>query len=77
MAVSISGHCDQFKEQDNKELSQARADKIAAYFLKQGIEDGRIESRGYSSNHPAVKGMEPWGHQENRRAELHIKKLKN
>ena len=74
MAVSISGHCDQLNEQNNKVLSQERAEKIADYFRMQGIEENRIEARGYSSNHPAAKGQYPWGHQQNRRAELHIKK---
>ncbi len=58
--IEIQGHTDDVplkatkgsKYQNNEELSQARADSVKAYFLKKGLAEDRIQSKGYADTKP-------------------------
>jgi len=56
--LEIQGHTDDVplknnkKFADNTALSQARADTVKAYFVKKGIEEGRVVAKGYGETSP-------------------------
>ena len=60
LRMEIQGHTDDQKFiksktnkfEDNMELSQARAESVKAYFVKNGIEEGRLNAKGYGSTLP-------------------------
>ena len=62
LKMQIEGHTDDVALkakpgapfQDNKSLSQARAETVKAYFVKAGIEEGRLTAIGFGSDKPAV-----------------------
>jgi len=55
--LEIQGHTDDVplkskKFADNTALSQARAESVKAYFVKKGVDAGRIEAKGYGDTAP-------------------------
>ena len=58
LKLEIQGHTDDQplkgskKFADNKALSQARAESVKAYFVKAGIEEGRLTAVGYGDEQP-------------------------
>ncbi|MEO6771941.1 MAG: OmpA family protein [Kofleriaceae bacterium] len=55
--LEIDGHTDDVplkskKFADNMALSQARAESVKAYFVKKGIDEGRIEAKGFGDTVP-------------------------
>jgi outer membrane protein OmpA-like peptidoglycan-associated protein/outer membrane protein W len=60
LKIEIQGHTDDQvikkggKFADNLELSQARAESVRAYFVKKGLEEGRISAKGYGESQPVV-----------------------
>src|SRR3569623_1334968 len=60
LRMEIQGHTDDQKFiksktnkfEDNMELSQARAESVKAYFVKNGIEAARLTAKGYGSTMP-------------------------
>ncbi|HEY1815747.1 MAG TPA: OmpA family protein [Kofleriaceae bacterium] len=60
LKMEIQGHTDDQamgrggKFADNTALSQARAESVKAYFVKAGIEDGRLTAKGYGATQPIV-----------------------
>jgi len=58
LRMEIQGHTDDQplknskKFADNKALSQSRAESVKAYFVKQGIEDGRLTAVGFGDEQP-------------------------
>jgi OOP family OmpA-OmpF porin len=62
--LEIQGHTDDApmkskKFADNTALSQARADSVKAYFVKKGVDESRLVSKGYGDSSPVVdpKGL--------------------
>ena len=58
LKLEIQGHTDDQpikkggKFTDNKELSQARAETVKAYFVKKGVEEGRLTAVGFGDEQP-------------------------
>jgi flagellar motor protein MotB len=61
--VRVEGHTDtdpirRSKWKDNQQLSEARADAVAAYLQSQGVAGGRLSTVGYGSTQPkATKAL--------------------
>ncbi len=73
LRVEISGHTDSVgKEEDNMKLSQARADAVKAWLVEQGIEEGRITTRGAGPGEPIADNKSKKGRAKNRRIEFKV-----
>ncbi len=73
--LKIEGHTDIIGDVDmNKTLSDERAKVVAEYLAQKGIEQNRIESKGYGSSRPLVKGNSKKGYPENRRVVFILKR---
>lgn len=73
LRISISGHTDNVGDaQKNLELSQARAASVKEYFVKKGVDQSRIETRGAGMNEPVADNATDKGRQENRRIEFKL-----
>jgi type IX secretion system PorP/SprF family membrane protein len=73
--VVISGHTDsEGTELYNMDLSQRRAEKIRAIFLRKGLEENRISTVSYGETKPLDDNRSEEGKAANRRAEIHILK---
>ena len=69
--LSIEGHTDNTgSEEINKKLSQKRADAIASYLTKKGIDAARLTAKGYGSAKPVADNNTAAGKAQNRRVEL-------
>jgi type IX secretion system PorP/SprF family membrane protein len=73
----LSGHTDfEGDGQLNMELSQARAEVVKAYMIKQGITESRIQTIAYGENMPVGNNLFDDGRKQNRRVEINIVKKK-
>jgi len=71
--VRIEGHTDsRGSDRHNLDLSQARADSVRAYLIRQGIDGSRMESIGHGENKPIEDNATAEGRAANRRVEFHI-----
>ncbi len=71
--VEIGGHTDSDgTKQDNKTLSQKRADAIRKYLIAKGIKGYRLIAVGYGESQPLVKNSSLENKQINRRVEFKI-----
>lgn len=69
----ITGHTDSEGDAPfNMVLSQSRADKVKAIFLKKGLDESRITTVAYGENMPLLDNRSEEGRQHNRRVEIHI-----
>lgn len=70
--VEIAGYTDdQGVQAANIRLSQARADAVRAYLIRQGVAGTQLTARGYGSANPLDSNATPTGRARNRRVELH------
>ncbi len=78
--ISIEGHTDNVPIHDadyasNKELSQARAEAVRAYFVKlKGLDAARLTAKGWGDARPIGDNATPDGRRKNRRVEIIIEK---
>ena len=71
--IEIAGHTDNIgNEQYNKTLSENRANSVKQWLLNNGIEDSRIESKGYGKSKPIADNSTEEGRKQNRRTEFKI-----
>jgi len=71
--VEIEGHTDSVGGDDyNLGLSQRRADAVRSYLVRQGVEAGRITTRGAGKGSPVAGNDTAAGRQQNRRVEVII-----
>ena len=71
--LSISGHTDNTGMADkNQALSEERANAVASYLIKNGVDAERIKSTGYGDTKPVADNKTPAGRAKNRRVELEV-----
>jgi OOP family OmpA-OmpF porin len=73
--LRIEGHTDNAGEKqgfDNKKLSKERAQAVADYLTKNGVDTGRLDVVGWGSEHPLQPNDTPAHMAENRRTEFHV-----
>ena len=69
--LEISGHTDDTGSKDlNMELSQARADAVKDYLVEKGIDESRLETKGYGPENPVADNKTKAGRAKNRRIEF-------
>lgn len=69
--LEIAGHTDDSGKADkNRELSQARAEAVRAYLIKQGVDGARLTSVGYGPDKPVASNDTTAGRAKNRRVEF-------
>ena len=69
----IEGHTDSTgKKQKNIELSQNRADAVKIYLIQGGIDQSRLESKGYGPENPIASNKTRKGRELNRRVEINL-----
>ena len=73
MVIEIRGHTDNIGSAEyNLKLSQKRAEKVKEYFVKNGITDIRLKTRGYGVSKPVASNDTEAGRAKNRRTEFYI-----
>ncbi len=73
--IEIAGHTDNIgSDKDNLNLSQARAQTVADYFILQGINKKRMIVKGYGKTKPIASNDTEEGRQHNRRVMFTILK---
>ena len=71
--VQVEGHTDTVgKPAKNQILSQARANSVKAYLVKQGVEEERLVAKGFGQDKPIETNSTSVGRAANRRVEFNI-----
>jgi len=74
LAVILEGHTDSIgSEKYNMALSIRRANSVKAYFVKKGIDSGRITAVGFGKLNPRYDNRTAEGRKLNRRVEIKFK----
>jgi len=78
ISIMLYGHTDERgKRATNQNLSCARSNVVAAYFVTSGISKHHIHSHCYGESQPVATGEHEKAWQKNRRVEIHISKQEN
>ena len=73
LSITVTGHTDNTgNEVANIELSKARAESVAAYLTKHGIDPGRLKAIGVGSDTPVASNKNAAGRHMNRRIEFKV-----
>ena len=71
--VEVQGHTDSRGDDDyNLDLSQRRADAVREYLIEQGVDEKRLQSRGYGEEEPVDSAENTAAWAKNRRVEFVI-----
>lgn len=71
--LRIEGHTDSVgNDAFNMRLSQARAEAVQDYLIKEGIDPDRLEAVGYGESRPVASNATAKGRAQNRRTEFNI-----
>ncbi len=71
--IRVEGHTDSTgKAEANKALSQRRAAAVAAYLVKAGVAEGRVEAVGFGADKPVASNDSDEGRAKNRRIEFGV-----
>jgi outer membrane protein OmpA-like peptidoglycan-associated protein len=74
--VHVTGHTDSTGSyQYNLDLSQKRADSVSSYLAAQGVQQFRLQTRGFGPDKPIAGNDTPDGRQQNRRVEIVLEPL--
>jgi OOP family OmpA-OmpF porin len=72
LALEVHGHTDSTASADtNLRLSEARAQAVRDYLLRQGIAPERVRAKGFGESQPVATNATAEGRARNRRVELH------
>jgi len=72
--LEIAGHTDNLgPAEQNRTLSQARADAVRAYLVGHGIDGARLSAVGYGPDKPIDSNATPQGRAKNRRVEFTLR----
>ena len=73
LSVEIGGHTDDVgSEQDNRTLSEARAQAVREYLILQGVPGRSISARGYGEGRPRADNDTEAARARNRRTEFRV-----
>ena len=73
MRIEISGHTDNVgSARANQKLSESRAQSVVDYIVNQGIDQSRLESKGYGFQQPVAPNTTAEGREQNRRVEFKV-----
>ena len=73
MVIEVGGHTDNLGSEDaNLRLSQARANAVVEYLKLAGIEEARLQAKGYGESTPIADNSTNDGRKANRRTEFVI-----
>lgn len=73
--IEIGGHTDNTgSEEQNKILSEKRANTVADYLITKGVELNRVTFKGYGSTKPIANNSTDEGKKQNRRVEFTVVK---
>ena len=73
MRGTIVGHTDnEGDEENNRALSQARADTVMHYLIGRGVEAERLSAEGVGSDQPVEDNATQFGRARNRRVEFRL-----
>lgn len=76
LKIEIGGHTDNKSSREfNLKLSGDRAKAVVDYLISKGIENARLESRGYAFDFPVTSNDTEAGRAQNRRVEFKITSL--
>ncbi|MDB9963732.1 OmpA family protein [Vicingaceae bacterium] len=76
LIIEIGGHTDNVgNAQLNLTLSTNRANSVREYLTKNGIDTGRLQTKGYGANEPIADNSTAEGKAKNRRTEFKIVKI--
>ena len=71
--VEIQGHTDdRGKKSHNIDLSQRRAESVRRYLINAGVEEARLQAKGFGPSKPLAPNITAAGRARNRRVEFHI-----
>jgi outer membrane protein OmpA-like peptidoglycan-associated protein len=74
--IHVTGHTDSTGGyQYNMDLSQRRADSVSGYLAAQGVQNVRLQARGFGPDRPVAGNDSPEGRQQNRRVEITLEPL--
>ena len=71
LSVEIQGHTDNYgSAQENRNLSQARAEAVVGWLVQHGIASERMKAHGYGPDRPIAPNTTSEGRAQNRRVEI-------
>lgn len=72
-AIQVYGHTDDVGTVEyNQDLSERRAEAVRRYLVEAGVDEAKIQSKGFGKSAPLVQGTDPEARQRNRRVEIAI-----
>lgn len=73
MRLEVAGHTDSSGSASlNRRLSQQRAESVVRYLVSRGVDESRLEPRGYGPTQPLVSNETARGRERNRRVEFRV-----
>jgi len=73
LKISVNGHTDDLgDDEQNRVLSQNRADAVKAFLIEKGVNSDRINAIGFGESKPKVANTSDTNRAKNRRTEFEI-----
>jgi len=71
--IQVYGHTDDVGSVEyNQELSERRAEAVRQYLIGAGVDEAKIQSKGFGKSAPLVEGTDAEARQRNRRVEIAV-----